>query len=92
MDRGLSQYPDENGASVTSLSTRLMNPGHSWVHIRNLLYPTKLRMHSASVRVYSLMIWSVEKEKQKDMMIMQTTNCLNDQFSVKLIVKSYTHY
>lgn len=88
MDRDLS-HSDGSGASAPTPSLRLTALAHSWIHIRNLLYPTKLRMYTGPAGVYRLIF--VCGETKAEGCDDNAVNCLNDQLNLKFIVKPYTY-
>lgn len=88
-DGGLSQHSDGSVVSVPSPSLRLMDLGHSWIHVRHLLYPTKLRLYTGPAGVYHLIF--VYGERKAEGCDDNAVNCLNDQLNLKVIIKPYTY-
>lgn len=88
MDGDLS-HSDSSGASAPSPSLRLMALAHSRIHVRHLLYPTKLRMCTGHAGVDRLI--SVCGERKAEGCDDNAVNCLNDQLNLKFIVKPYTY-
>lgn len=68
---------------------RLMDFGHSRIHVRHLLYPTKLRLYTGPAGVYRLTF--VCGERKAEGCDDNAVSCLKDQLNLKVIIKPYTY-